>query len=244
MLDFVMVIPTLNEQKYVGEIVESADVLLASLFNNYRIVVVDDSSKDATTSIVKGLIKSHKSLRLIEGRSSRNRGLDVRYAMSKYESRLYFFTDADLKPSLLYIPKMIKAYKNGCDVVTGSRYADETLVSRPPLRKAVSKCYNFILNVLFDESIKDHQCGFKLFSRKAFKIINKKSVEKHWLWDVETLLIAYYNNMQICEVPIRMIERRSKRTPIKRLISDITIHGPGILRLFYRYRILKEYKVD
>ena len=78
-------------------------------------------------------------------------------------------------------------------------------------------------------------------SRKAFKIINRKSVEKHWLWDVEALLIAHYNNMQVCEVPIRTVERRSKRTPIKRLLGDIAIHAPGIWRLFYRYRILREY---
>ncbi len=243
MLDFVMVVPTLNEQRYVGEMVEGADLLLSSLFKSYRIVVVDESSKDATVDIVKRLMKRHKSLNLIESRTPGNRGLDVRYAMSRYDSKLYFFSDADLKPSLPYIKKMIKAYKNDCDVVTGSRYVAGASVSRPPLRKAVSKCYNLMLNILFGENIKDHQCGFKLFSRKAFRIINRKSVENHWMWDVEVFLIALSNGMRIGEVPVRMRERRSRRTPIKRLMSDVSIHGPGILRLFYRYRMLNEYKV-
>lgn len=241
MLDFVMVIPTLNEERYIAEIVKSSDKLLSSMFKSYKIVVVDESSTDATTKIIKALMKTHKTLALISGRTPGNRGLDVRYGLSKYDSRLYFFTDADLKPSLPYIRNMVKAQKSGCDVITGSRYIEENLISRPPLRKAVSKSYNLILNILFDEGIKDHQCGFKLFSKKAFRLINKLSRERHWCWDAESLFIAHYNNMKICEIPIVFIERRSGRTSIKRLLSDVSIYAPGTARLFYRFRIIKKY---
>jgi hypothetical protein len=241
MLDFVMVIPTLNEEKYIGEIVKSSDTLLSSMFKKYKIIVVDESSNDTTIKIVNKLMKSHKSLELITNRTPGNRGFDVRYGLSRYDSKLYFFADADLKPSLPYLKNMIKAEKNGFDVVTGSRYVDEKLINRPPLRKSVSKTYNFMLNVLFNENIKDHQCGFKLFNRKAFRLINRLSREKHWCWDAESLFIALYNNLKIYEIPITFVERRSNRTPIRRLVKDILVYAPGTARLYYRFRILRDY---
>jgi glycosyltransferase AglD len=240
MLDFVMVVPTLNEEVYIGEIVSSADALLGRMFRHYRIVVVDESSTDRTVQIVRQLMRRHKSLRLIDRRTPGNRGLDARYGMSKFDARLYFYIDADLKPSLPYLRELVKKGREGYDVVTGSRYVDEGLVRRPPLRTAVSKCYNLLLNILFGEDIKDHQCGFKLFSRRAFVHINRQSEENHWMWDVEIFLIAQCNRLSICEVPIVYIERKSKRTPILRLLKDIRIHSPGIARLYYRYRIRKE----
>ena len=85
--------------------------------------------------------------------------------------------------------------------------------------------------------MKDHQCGFKLFSRKAFLAIEDLAQENHWMWDVETILITQHSGMRVREVPIAYVERRSNRTPVKRLLKDITIHGPGILRLYYRFRL-------
>lgn len=241
MLEFLLVIPTLNEERYIGEIIESSDKLLKSMFKNYKIVVVDESSTDDTVKIIKKIFSRYKSLRLIEGRTPGNRGFDVRYAMSKYDSRMYFFTDADQKPGIPYLRKLIDASKNGCDVVTGSRYANEKLTKRPPLRKTVSKSYNYLLNVLFNDDIKDHQCGFKLFNRKAFRLINELSEEKHWCWDAETLYIAKWHNLKICEVPILFTERKSNRTPIVRLVRDILIYAPGTARLYYRFKIVKRY---
>ncbi|MDE1871016.1 MAG: glycosyltransferase [Candidatus Micrarchaeota archaeon] len=242
MLDFVMVVPTLNEEGYIGEMLKSADRKLSGMFRSYRIVVVDESSRDATTKIVEQFMEKHKSVALISGRHPGNRGLDVKYGMSRYESRAYFFIDADLEPSLPYLDNAMRHFRRGCDVVTGSKYANERIAKRPPLRTMVSKSYNLLINIIFNDRIMDHQCGFKLFSRRAFKIINRVSRERHWVWDTETLLIARYNGLKVCEIPILMKERKwSERTPLKRLIKDMTEFTIGIAKLFYRFRILKEY---
>lgn len=242
MLDFVMVIPTLNEERYIGEMLIAANRQLSKAFRSYKIVVVDESSKDKTAEIVRKFIKAHRSVALISGRKPGNRGFDVKYGMSKYEAKAYFFIDADLKPSLPYLGNAMRHLGKGCEVVTGSKYANESMARRPPLRTAVSKSYNLIVNLLFGDSILDHQCGFKLFSSKAFKIIKKASKERHWVWDTEVLLIARYNGLKVCEMPILMKERKwAKRTPLKRLFKDIAEFTSGLAKMFYRFRILKEY---
>lgn len=242
MLDFVMVIPTLNEERYIGEMLAAADKQLSEMFKKYRIVVVDESSKDATTKIVRQFMRTHKSVALISGRKPANRGFDVEYGMSKYDAKAYFYIDADLKPSLPYLNNAIKRFRNGCDVVTGSKYANESIAKRPPLRTAVSKSYNLMVNLVFGDNILDHQCGFKLFNRNAFSIIKKRSKEKHWVWDTEVLLIAHYNNLKVCEIPILMKERKwAKRTPLKRLLKDVAEFTTGLSKMFYRFKIMKEY---
>jgi len=241
MLDFVMVIPTLNEQKYIGALVDTSNKLLRTMFKSYMIVVVDESSTDNTIKIMKSIMKENKSVNLIGNRTPASRGLDVRYAMSKYDSKLYFCIDADLEPTVKYLKDAVKAYNSGCEYVTGSRYINEKLVKRPPLRKLVSKSYNKLINIIFNDKVRDHQCGFKLFSKKAFKIAESASKERHWMWDTEVNLIMSYSDLKICEIPIEWTERRGNRTPIRRLLTDICTSIPGIFVLFYRFRIKKEY---
>jgi len=50
---------------------------------------------------------------------------------------------------------------------------------------------NFIVgNMIGLSDIKDTQCGFKLFTRKAAKLIFFNMHLTRWAWDVEMLYIA------------------------------------------------------
>ena len=161
--------------------------------------------------------------------------------MHRYRAKTYCYVDADLLPSMHHMKELLKRYDKGYDVVLASRYKNGSLLKRPPLRKAVSLAYNKMINILFDESIRDHQCGFKLFSARAFRLIYRNSEENHWVWDTEAILLAHYNGMRICEVPVIWEERRSKSTSVVRLLKDIGIFIPGMARLFYRFRIRREF---
>ena len=241
MIDFLLVIPTYNEEKYIKEMIVHSDKLLSGIYRDYRIVVVDASSSDLTTSIVKETMHEMGRLSILESARPGSRGRDVLLGMRQYRSRIYCYVDADLLPSMKYLNNLLRCHENGYDVVLASRYKNSRLLKRPPLRKAVSIAYNRLINILFSESVTDHQCGFKLFGERAFALVSKKSEEKHWVWDTEVILLARYNKMQICEVPITWTERRSKRTGIIRLVKDVCIFVPGIARLFYRFRISRKF---
>lgn len=240
MLDFLLVIPTLNEEKYMKEMLDKATKVLGLLFKNYLIVVVDASSTDRTELVVKQAIKANPRLQFIKRKKRGQRGSDVMYGMSRYDAKLYCYVDVDLAPSLVHLKNLIALNKEGYDVVLGSRYIDSGLLHRPPLRLAVSKAYNLMINILFGDKVRDHQIGFRIFDRKAFSLIRRSYREAHWAWDTEVILLAHYNHLKICEVPVRWIERRSERTGIRRLLRDVGIFIPSMARMFYRFRIAGE----
>jgi dolichyl-phosphate beta-glucosyltransferase len=54
--------------------------------------------------------------------------------------------------------------------------------------------------------IKDTQCGFKLFTRPAARIIFPSMHMQGWVFDVEILHLALSQNIPVAEVPIRWEE--------------------------------------
>lgn len=240
MLDFLLVIPSMNENKYIKEIVAPLERILESRYSNYRIVIVDASRDEGVKTLLRSIGKNNKRVDIVLERRPHGKGADIMYGFSMYDASRYCFIDADLKPSLEYLRQMLGEEFDGCDCIAGSRYADMGLVRRPRLRLYVSLAYNRMINLLFDERIRDHQCGMKLFSRRAFKQIERLSEEKHFAWDTEVLLICARKNLKICEMPVGWVERRSKHTNMSRLIGDTAIFVPAILRLFYRFRLKKD----
>ena len=126
---------------------------------------------------------------------------------------------------------MIREVQNGADVATGSRYCEGAQVRRPPLRQIVSRAYNRFVRMTFGESIRDHQCGLKAFTREAKTRLFAMSREDSWAWDTEVLVLAERSGMRVAEVPVEWSEYRWTRTPIRRLLSDVYLHGTSILRL-------------
>lgn len=241
MLDFLLVIPTFNEETFIEDMISSSDRLLSKMYRNYRIVIIDAHSTDSTISIVKDMSRRMPRVEIFESGIRGKRGRDVLYGMHKFDSKLYCYMDADLSPSVAYIRDLVRKQKSGYEVVLASRYSQGSKLRRPPLREAFSRAYNIMINLIFGDKVTDHQCGFKLFSREAFDEMYKDSREDHWAWDTETILLAHYKGMKMCEVPIEWSERRTKRTGIMRLLRDIYIFIPGIARLFYRFRISRSF---
>ncbi len=237
MLDFLLVIPTMNEEKYIAEILKETEAMLKKIFSNYKIVIVDASSHKSTITLLKNLTKNNKDVELITGRKPYNKGGDVMYTFSRYDSKLYCFIDSDLAPSIEYLKQMLSYYSHKCDLTIGSRYADGAVVCRPKLRLFVSVLYNKLINIFFGDKIKDHQCGLKMFNRKALMIIKKFSQENHFAWDTESILICTYKGLKLCEMPIYWVERRGKKTSIRRLLNDTLVFIPAMMRMFYRFKV-------
>jgi dolichyl-phosphate beta-glucosyltransferase len=66
----------------------------------------------------------------------------------------------------------------------------------------MGKLFNLLLRSLLPLNFMDTQCGFKMFSRKAVDIILPKMRLDGFAFDVEMLIIAQANQLQIAEVPV------------------------------------------
>jgi glycosyltransferase AglD len=236
-LDVLVVIPAHNEEKFIQESINSLERYISSSGSsamskyNFSILIAEDGSSDKTFDIIKELSKKYSNILLRHSANKLGRGRAVKEAWRDMDADIYTFLDADFATRLSYFYVLLNTCSEGFDVVTGSRYTTDSNVHRPFLRTIVSKAYNSIINMLFKTSVKDHQCGFKAISKKARDIILSKSIFDDWFWDTEIFVIARYNGLKVTEFPIEWHEKRGTKTPLKRLLKDIWIHGSGILKL-------------
>src|SRR5690242_74204 len=66
--------------------------------------------------------------------------------------------------------------------------------------------FHLILYILGIKSIKDTQCGVKLFTRDSAKLIFSSMHLKGWIFDIEILLKAINLNIPIIEVKVNWHE--------------------------------------
>jgi glycosyltransferase AglD len=226
-----LTIPVHNEADRLYESVSRLIRGLEGTGLDYRLAIAEDGSTDGTAAVIDRLKAEIPELIVQRDPHRIGRGLALRRLWTSVEAEVYVFVDADLPAAPRTIADVVEALDNGADVATGSRYSPGARVHRPPLRNAVSRGYNKLVRLLFNEPIRDHQCGLKAFRRSAVLDLLPISKEDSWAWDTEILILAEAQGLRVVEIPIDWTEFRYRRTPFGRLLSDVFLHGTALLRL-------------
>ena len=201
---------------------------------NYLIIIAEDGSSDNSEKISEKLAYQNQEIILIHNDLKLGRGQALMNAWAKHDADIYAYIDCDLATDMRFFPLLINNIKDGYDLSTGSRYVEGAICSRPLLREISSKVYNSMIRLLFHDEVLDHQCGFKAFSRKMVDYLLENYTFSDWFWDTEAIVIANRNCFKIKEFPICWKEKKGNRTPLKRLVNDVWIHGMGIVKLLQR----------
>ena len=89
----------------------------------------------------------------------------------------------------------------------GSRKVIAESAERVWYRNIMGIINNFIIRGCIGiKGIKDTQCGFKLFTRKAARDIFKNTHLVRWAFDVDMLYISQFLGIKIIEVPVNWKE--------------------------------------
>lgn len=230
-LRVLVTLPVYNEATILRNSVDSVLTVMRQSGFEFTLSIAEDGSTDGTKDCIREIQKLHPEIIVQTDDKKRGRGWALRTLWSKVRADYYAFSDADFAADPRYLLEGIKIALSGRSVVTGSRYVRSAHVSRPPLRKFVSRGYNQLTRVVFADGIQDHQCGLKIFSREALALLLPRSHEDSWFWDTEMLVLAHDNGLSITEFPVDWTEKKTKRTSMIRLLSDVYLHGTGILRL-------------
>ena len=106
---------------------------------------------------------------------------------------------------------------NGHGVICGSRAHLETdaIATRSLFRTVLMFGFHLCVKIFGCRSIKDTQCGFKLFTRNTARIMFKSCHIERWAFDVELLKIAELCKIPTAEVAVQWTEiDGSKLNPI------------------------------
>lgn len=127
-----------------------------------------------------------------------------------------------------FIPQLLAKYKDGYDLVIGSRYINGgKIIDWNWRRKLISRIANALARKVLRVTVKDCTSGFRCFSQFLAEKIVLLSKAKSSEFQQEVLYVAKKSKYLIAEVPITFIGRnrgKSKFTlhTVLRFISNLT----------------------
>ncbi|KAJ3411157.1 dolichyl-phosphate beta-glucosyltransferase [Chytridiales sp. JEL 0842] len=225
-----VVIPAYNEEKRLPSMLtETLDFLEQRRKKDssmtFEVIVVDDGSTDATKEVAAKVALDRKSydVRILVLEKNRGKGGAVTQGMLASRGDFILFADADGASTFADVEKLEKAIletmKDGSGVAVGSRahmVKSEAVVKRSFIRNLLMHAFHYILFLLGIHAIKDTQCGFKLFSKKATAKVCPNMHVEGWIFDIEMLLLASWQGIPIAEVPINWHEVEGSKVSILR----------------------------
>ncbi|PJE57899.1 MAG: hypothetical protein COU81_03620 [Candidatus Portnoybacteria bacterium CG10_big_fil_rev_8_21_14_0_10_36_7] len=203
-----VIIPAYNEEKRIAKTLIALSDWLSSQTYSYEIIVVSDGAKDNTTQVVKGLQEQISNLRVIDNKGNHGKGFVVRQGMLEAKGEYRVFMDADNSTSIDHFSKMDPFFKEGFDIVIGSRDIKGADIKKHQARykEFLGDAGNIFIQVvagLF--GIWDTQCGFKCFSAKAAEDVFSRMRIDRWGFDIEALAISKKLGYKIKQIPVTWI---------------------------------------
>lgn len=244
-----LIVPCYNEETNIQKGV--LDKIGNFTINNHRfieIIISDDGSTDKTKRIIKEkYLPLFPKFKLLEN-PHQGKGYAIISAIKKSQGEWVMFSDIDLATPIEEAEKLIKETDHS-QIIIGSR--DNIRQGAPLIRRVMAKGFIFIRNFAIGlKNIKDTQCGFKLFQKKAAeKIIEKMIVfgKKRKTkgssvtagFDLEFLYLASKLGFKIKEVPVvwRHVETKNVN-----FFKDSLETLKDILRIKYA-EMMGQYKI-
>ncbi|EUB63767.1 Dolichyl-phosphate beta-glucosyltransferase [Echinococcus granulosus] len=214
-----VIVPAYNEAQRLPTMMEEALAYLTSRMASqpkftFEIIVVDDGSVDSTYQVAISYSSKYTSnvVRVLKLTRNRGKGAAVRIGMLSARGKFLLFADADGATRFRDIEKLEKQmafmiaskWDGRMAVICGSRahLQAEATAKRNPLRNLLMYGFHFAVWLLCVRGLRDTQCGFKLFSRRAARLLFMNQHVERWAFDVDLLYLARHLSVEICEVPV------------------------------------------
>ena len=203
-----VIIPTYNEKENISAIISA----VLALEEDFHILVVDDSSPDGTSDIVRKMQEEAPHYLHLTVRKTKD-GLGKAYIHGfkwalQNGAEYIFEMDADFSHNPQDLPKLYKAVQTA-DMAIGSRYCKGVNVVNWPMgRVLLSYFASYYVRFILGMPIHDTTAGFVCFKRKVLEDIDLEKIKlKGYGFQVEMKYRTFKKNYKILEVPIVFTNR-------------------------------------
>ena len=206
--DLTVIIPAYNEEQRLPWTLRALTDFLSHQNVDYRVLVADDGSRDATAKLSAGYGHCCSTISLDRPGGKSGKGRAVRTAMLRATGRVVAFTDADLPFALSALDDGFRRILDGeCEVVFGARDLDGSagMVSRRLGRRLATRAFREVVKRLISREVTDTQCGLKLFSRRAAMEIFARTTIDGFAFDTEVVLLTERLGLPFRRIPVTLV---------------------------------------
>lgn len=168
-MDISVVIPLLNEEESLPELVSWIQRVMTQHHYTYEILLIDDGSSDHSWEVIKSLSLAHPEVKGIRFQRNYGKSAALNVGFKAVQGEVVITMDADLQDNPDETPALYGMIKeNGFDLVSGwkqKRY-DHALTKNLP-----SKLYNWINRKISGLQLHDMNCGLKAYRSQVVKSI-------------------------------------------------------------------------
>ena len=232
-MKIVVTIPAYNEEKTIGSLINKINEVMGNGKYEYKVMVVDDGSKDKTAEVAKlanAVVYSHpKNYGLADTfRTETEKAL-------KLGADVIVHIDADIQYKPEEIPLLLKEIENGYDLVLGSRFKGK-IEYMPIIKKLGNKAFSRVVSNITGIRISDAQTGFRAFTKD---VAEKIKITSNHTYTQEQIIRAVKKKFKIKEVPVYFAKRNDKSRLISNPFKYAISAWINLIRTYRDYEPLK-----
>jgi dolichol-phosphate mannosyltransferase len=211
-----VILPTYCEAQNIEKLIDEIE----DLNLNTSILVIDDSSPDGTSEIVRKCQKKHGNILLFVRPKKSGLGTAItdgfKVFLSLKEPPEYIVTmDADYSHSPKDISRLVLRLRDDCDLIIGSRYCSGgNTADWSKVRLAISKVANLIASLVIGARICDYTSGLRCYSTNLVKNILGDLHSQTYEIQIETIRQARIRGYKINEIPITFANRKRGKSKL------------------------------
>jgi glycosyltransferase involved in cell wall biosynthesis len=191
-----IVLPCLDEAENLADAVRCATDAGERCALEHEIVVVDDGSTDATTSLAAALATRNPRVRLVVHAENRGYGEALRSGVAAARMPWVLLTDADLQYDLTDLAGFLAA-AHDAELVVGRRILPQV----PPGRRAADAVWRRFIGAVLRLGVHDADCAFRLARRDLLARLDLRAGGA--LVGPELLVKSRAAGARVAEIPVR-----------------------------------------
>lgn len=210
--ELVVIMPAYNEAEHIKENLLKASGIIAKFQEDFKIIVVNDGSKDSTYEEICQASAQDSHIEYVSYSKNRGKGGAIKEGVKHAQGEYIAFLDSDLElPPIMLKDFMSTLKSSGSHIAIGSKLHRDSKLHYPLVRRIMSFGYYIMLKLMFKLSIKDTQTGIKLFRSEVIKPICEQLTTTGFAFDIEILATAAKKGYSIVEMPIILEFSRERR---------------------------------
>jgi glycosyltransferase involved in cell wall biosynthesis len=209
--------PAYNDAPSLPTLIGKTFAVLEDHVEDYEVIVVNDGSQDNTGEVLLQLADMYgPRMRIVTHEVNRGYGGALRSGFAAATKEFVFYTDGDGQYDVGELPKLLEKMDPSVSFVNGYKLERND----PWHRIWIGKTYNQFARLLFDVTLRDIDCDFRLIRRSLVEAIELESTSG-------TICVELVRKLELCgmevvEVGVHHYPRLHGKSQFFRLKSLLT----------------------